>query len=179
LVLTVVLSVNAPLLERGHPLHAQAIQNEYRLKAAFLYQFPQFVEWPAAAWERATAVQICVLRPSPFGRELESLVAGESLNGRPLTVREVTASNGVAGCHVLFVGSGAQRAAEVLRALDGQPVLTVGEGDRFLDGGGTIALRMVERRVRFEVSVANAQKAGLRISAQLLDLALHVRGGPS
>jgi hypothetical protein len=120
-----------------------------------------------------------VLRPNPFGRELEALVRDESLNGRPLSIRELSGPDGVDGCHVVFVGRGASGGASVLKATAGRPVLTVGEGERFLDDGGVIALRIVEQRIRFDVSAANAQKAGLRISSQLLGLALTVRGGAS
>jgi hypothetical protein len=162
-----------------NPVQAQPIQNEYRLKAAFVYQFPQFVEWPAMVWRAASSVQICILQPNPFGRELESLIRGESLNGLPLSIKEVGAADGIVGCHVVFVSSGASGAARVLKAATGQPVLTVGEGETFLDEGGVIALKIVERRVRFDVSASNAQRAGLRISSQLLGLARNVRGGPS
>jgi hypothetical protein len=160
-------------------VRAQTIPNEYRLKAAFVYQFPQFVEWPDSAWQGAEGVQICILQPNPFGRELEALVKGESLNGRPLSVREITGPGAVGGCHVLFIRGNAPAAGEVLKAVRGSSVLTVGEDDRFLDNGGIIALRIVERRVRFEVSATAAQSVGLRISSQLLSLALNVRGGPS
>ena len=160
-------------------IQAQTIPNEYRLKAAFVYQFPQFVEWPAAAWKGAAGVQICILQPNPFGRELEALVRGESLNGRPYSIREITGPDGVGGCHLLFIPGNAKAGGEVLRAARGSSVLTIGEGDRFLDQGGIIVLRIVERRVRFEVNAAGAQNVGLRISSQLLSLALSVRGGPS
>ena len=159
-------------------VRAQTIANEYRLKAAFVYQFPQFVEWPAAAWQSAPDVQICILQPNPFGRELDALVRGESLNGRPFSVREVTGPDGLGSCHVLFIGGNAPAGGDVLKAARGSSVLTIGEGERFLDQGGIIALHIVERRVRFEVSAAAAQKVGLRISSQLLRLALNVRGGP-
>jgi hypothetical protein len=160
-------------------LEAQTIPNEYRLKAAFVYQFPQFVEWPSATWRDATALQVCVLQPNPFGRELEALVRGESLNGRPFSIKEIAGPEALAGCHVLFVAASAPAGDAVLKAARSAPVLTVGEGERFLDAGGIIALRVVERRVRFDVSASAAQKVGLRISSQLLSLAVNVRGGPS
>jgi hypothetical protein len=158
---------------------AQTIPNEYRLKAAFVYQFPQFVEWPAAAWRGVTAVQLCIARPNPFGRELDELVRGESLNGRPFAIREVGAPESLQGCHVLFVSASAPGAAGMLKEARAAAILTVGEGERFLDDGGIIALRVVERRVRFDVNTSAAQRVGLRISSQLLSLALNVRGGPS
>jgi hypothetical protein len=151
--------------------------DEYRLKAAFVYRFPQFVEWPSAAFEDSRTLDLCVLRPNPFASDLEQLVAGESLNGRPLRVRVVASTEAVSGCHVLFAGAGSETSAAALDALAGRPVLTVGETDRFLNDGGIIVLKIVNRRVRFEINTANAEKAGLRIDAQLLNLASAVRGG--
>jgi hypothetical protein len=159
-------------------LVAQVVPNEYRLKAAFMYQFPQFVEWPSTAWQDARSVQFCVVEPNPFGSELEYLIQGESLNGRPLAVKEIYGSDELAGCHVLFVGIRSGDASAVLRATAGRPVLTIGEAEDFLEGGGIIAMKIVDGKVRFEVQAGNAQKAGLRISSQLLSLAFAVRGGP-
>ena len=81
-------------------VEGQAIPNEYRLKAAFMYQFPQFVEWPSTTWQDAQSVQLCIASPNPFGSELEQLVRGESLNGRPLSVKRspVPTSWSVAMC---------------------------------------------------------------------------------
>jgi hypothetical protein len=156
---------------------AQSASDEYRLKAAFVYRFPQFVEWPEATIRDARTLDLCVLQPNPFGSDLERLVDGESLNGRPLRVRVVAGVDALPGCHAVFTGARSEAAAVVLKAVAGRPVLTVGETDRFLDEGGIIALKVVERRVRFEVNATNAQKAGLRIDAQLLSLAAAVRGG--
>lgn len=155
---------------------AQSTSDEYRLKAAFVYRFPQFVEWPDTAVQESTTLDLCVLRPNPFGSELEQLVTGESLSGRPLRVRAIDGADGIRGCHVLFAGEHSDVIAEALKAVADRPVLTIGENDHFLDTGGIIALRIVDRRVRFDVDAANAQKAGLRISAQLLNLAATVRG---
>jgi hypothetical protein len=79
----------------------------------------------------------------------------------------------------LFVSARSGDASAVLRAAAGRPVLTIGEADGFLEGGGIITMKIVDGKVRFEIHAANAQKAGLRISSQLLSLALAVRGGPS
>ncbi len=155
---------------------AQSASDEYRLKAAFVYRFPQFVEWPAAAVQESRTLDICVLQPNPFGSDLEQLIAGEALSGRPLRVREVSGIDGLNGCHALFTGARSD-VRSALKAVMGRPVLTVGETDRFLDDGGAIALKVVGRRVRFEVNATNVQRAGLRISAQLLSLAAAVRGG--
>jgi YfiR/HmsC-like len=160
-------------------LVAQVVADEYRLKAAFMYQFPQFVEWPTGTWREARAVQLCVVEPNPFGSELERLIRGETLNGRPLAAREIYGADDLTGCHVLFVGKRSGDSSAVLKATARRPVLTIGEAEGFLEDGGIIAMKIVDGKVRFEVHAANAQKAGLRISSQLLSLALAVRGGPS
>jgi hypothetical protein len=162
----------------GMQPHAQPGPAEHRLKAAFVYQFPQFVEWPARVWEGARSVELCVLRPNSSIAELEQLTRGESLKGRPLVVRPVDATDALDTCHVLFVADSASAAVEqILKDTASQPILTVGDSAGFLDQGGIIALKVVDRRVRFEIDMSRAQRAGLRISSQLLNLASAVRGG--
>jgi hypothetical protein len=156
---------------------AQSTPDEYRLKAAFVYRFPQFVEWPPSALQEARTVDLCVLQPNPFGSQLEQLVTGESLSGLPLRVRVINTVEAIQGCHALFASARSEVAEAALKAVAGRPILTVGESDHFLDAGGIISLKVVDRRVRFDVSATNAQKAGLRISAQLLNLAATIRGG--
>jgi hypothetical protein len=156
---------------------AQVTAEEYRLKAAFVYRFPQFVEWPAATVRESRTVDLCVLRPNPFGSDLEQLAVGEASAGRPLRVRVVDSVAEIQGCSVLYAGARSEIAAAALKAVADRPVLTVGESDAFMDGGGIIRLKVVDRRVRFDIDAANARKAGLRISAQLLNLAVAIRGG--
>jgi hypothetical protein len=157
---------------------AQDATGEYRLKAAFVYRFPQFVDWPDEAWRGARAVQLCVLQPNDFGSALDELTRGESLNGRPLVVRQIGHAAELDGCHLAFAGARSD-ATGLLKAASTRPILTVGETDAFLRDGGVILLRVVNRRVRFEISAANARRAGLRISSQLLALATSVHGGTS
>jgi hypothetical protein len=161
------------------PLWAQskASSEEYRLKAAFVYRFPQFVEWPAPALDGHESITICVLRPNPFGAVLRELIADVTLNGRPLAIRDIDGPSAVSGCHVVFVpGRSIAAAKAVLKAVGDLPVLTVGESSGFLDEGGVISLQVIDRRVRFEVSATAAERVGLRLSSQLLRLAARVRG---
>lgn len=160
----------------GNPA-AQTEQGEYRLKAVFLYRFPQFVEWPEPAWRDATSVQLCVAQPNPFGAELERLVRGERLRGRPLRVKTVTSPSDLDGCHLVFIGAKAANAAAMLEVATARSILTVGETDAFLQSGGTITLKLINNLVRFEVNADAAQRAGLRMSSQLLSLAIAVHGG--
>lgn len=157
---------------------AQDALDHWRLKAAFIFRFPQFVEWPASAVDGRPTVELCALTPGPLPRVLEELASGEAIGGRALAVRVVRARRAVDGCHVLFVsGPEAERRA-VLKLVATSPVLTVGDTAGFLDEGGIIRLILLNNRLRFEVSTANARRAHLRLSAQLLRLAVAVHGGP-
>lgn len=161
------------------PALAQAGVEADEVIAAFVYRFPQFVEWPESALAGRETIDICVAEPNPFGGSLEELTQGEVLNGRPLVVRGVGGTGALDGCHVLFVSSATERAESLLREVADRPVLTIGESTGFLDSGGIINLRVVDRRIRFEVSATSALRAGLQLSSQLLALALAVHGSGS
>lgn len=157
----------------------QPAPTEYQVKAAFLYNFVKFVEWPAAALPQNSPVRLCVLGQDPFGSDLESTVAGRVLNGRPLLIRRSERLEDLGACHVLFISS-SERAglATVLAALKEASVLTVGETDGFATQGGMIRLTLEENKVRFEINVQAAERARLRISSQLLRLAKRLVGAP-
>ena len=118
-------------------------------------------------------------KPNPFGVALSELIAGERLGERTLNLRYIDGPTLLPGCHVLFVPA---RPSVDRKLLLGRaaalPILTVGDYASFLDEGGIVKLRMVDGRVRFDVNVATASRVGLRLSSQLLQLALNVRGGP-
>lgn len=164
------------LLVSSPPLAAATVP-EARLKAAIVSKFAQFVEWPPAALDGRTSVDLCVVSPDPFGADLSELLAGESVNGRPLALRHISSPIEVARCHLLFVPAGdADGVHPLLAGAVGLPVLTVSDAPHFLDEGGMVVLRVVDGRVRFEIDDAAARRVGLRISSQLLRLALAVRG---
>jgi hypothetical protein len=94
--------------------------NEYRLKAAFVYRFPQFVEWPVAAVQESRTFDLCVLPPNSFGSDLAELVAGESVNGRPFRVRIVNTIDALQGCHALFACARSEITAAALKAVAGR-----------------------------------------------------------
>jgi uncharacterized protein DUF4154 len=145
---------------------------ESQVKAAFLYNFSKFIEWPARAFARPTEPFTFCLTGDPFGGELEKTIQGETLNGRPLTVRHLASGDSVTGCHVLYVGlAEGRRAAEMIGSASTSPMLSVGEGDDFIDNGGTIHFIQSGHRVRFEISPEAADRAGLRVSSRLLRLA--------
>jgi hypothetical protein len=156
--------------------HAQSVSLTARLKAAVLSKFPQFVEWPAAVIEGRSSVDLCVGEPDPFGTDLSELVMGESLNGRPIVPRHVVRDEDLATCHVLYLPPRQGARNPLLTKAESLPILTVGEDRRFLDEGGIIQLHVIDGRVRFEINVAAAQRVGLRLSSQLLRLAMSVKG---
>jgi hypothetical protein len=147
-----------------------------RLEAAFVAKFPAFVQWPAPVWHGRESVFICVYRSEAAARHLRELVAGERINARPFTVRTVAGRNDLDACHVLFIPERAD--AALVAAVADRPILTIGLDRAFLDAGGIIALSHDNRRIRFEVDRAAADRAGLQLSSQLLRLAAAVHGRP-
>jgi hypothetical protein len=121
-------------------------------------------------------MELCVVRPDPFGSDLSDLIAGETLNGRPIAIRLVEPTGDISGCQVLYVPAEVASKRSILQEAGGKPVLTVSDDAQFLEAGGMIQLREVRGRIRFEINLAGAEKAGLRMSSQLLQLALSVRG---
>jgi hypothetical protein len=158
------------------PVCAQSPVDESRLKAAFLYRFAQFVEWPPVATASTASVNLCITGPRVSRDFLAELVAGETLAGKPLAVHDATSDN-VTACHLLFLHADAGPRGTLLRKVGDRPVLTVSDAPRFLDEGGIVLLRVVDNRVRFEIDAEAARRANLRLNTQLLKLAANVRGG--
>jgi hypothetical protein len=146
---------------------------EYRVKAAFLFNFAKFVQWPPQAFKSADSpIEICVLGPNPFGTSLQMVVQGKMVGHRTFVVREVRDAQQAGECHIVFASAaGWTRSRAVLGNINKYCVLTVGETGEFIDGGGIINLRLEEARVRVEINPDAAERAGLRISSKLLSLA--------
>ncbi len=152
--------------------------SEYQVKAAFLYNFVKFVEWPAAISEQQGPVVMCVIGKDPFGDSLVRAVEGKKVNGRPLEVRQIAGPGAAISCHVLFVSSSESgRINEISSAVRVWSVLTVGEGERFTERGGMIAFVMEGQRVRFQINLKVATEAGLKVSSKLLLLAAPANKG--
>jgi uncharacterized protein DUF4154 len=152
---------------------------EYRLKAAFLFHFAQFIDWPSAALPGATSgLVFCVGREDPFHGDLELTLQGKSIAGHPVRILRPQRIQANSGCHVVFIpGKQSGRVREQIAELENVPVLTVGEANDFLQQGGMIRFCMEDRKVRFEINQAAVEKANLKISAKLLLLAKTVVGG--
>lgn len=154
---------------------------EYDVKAVFLYNFAQFVEWPPQAFPDAgTPLIIGVLGADPFGGVLERTVINETVRDRPLVVRRFKRAEDVTACHLLFVSSSEKpRFQEILRTLSGRGILTVGDADPFTRMGGIVNFRTERKHVLLEINLAAAEREGFKISAKLLAVARVVDGGPS
>jgi len=149
---------------------------EHEVKAAFLFKFLSFVEWPQAALGPAGApLVIGVAGAEDAAAALEQMSAGRSAQGRPVEVRRLREGEPAAGVHMLFLARGAAaRLRELGRAV--QPVLVVCEWDGALDQGAVVNFVRAEGRVRFEAALDAAERRGLRISSRMLAVALNVRG---
>ncbi len=149
---------------------------EYPIKAAYLYKFGPFVEWPPTAFDTPTApVVVCVVGDDPFGAVLDRAVEGQHVGARPIVARRVEKLERGSGCHIAYLGGSAVQTVAQALAEAGGPVLTVTDGGRPGSGRGVIHFVVKDNRVRFHIDDAAAAKAGLNISSKLLSLALSVR----
>jgi hypothetical protein len=151
---------------------------EYKVKAAFLYKFASYVQWPARVFERPDSpLVIGVAGADVLGDELAQIVAGRSIEGRPVQVRKLRRGEALNGLQVLFIGRSDRGPSEVLASAKGRPVLTVTESEDAFAMGSMINFVIVEDRVRFDVALHEAETADLKVSARLLSVARKVLGG--
>lgn len=157
---------------------AQATQvTEDQLKAAFIYNFTKFVEWPKNSFPDAKSpLVIGVMGNSLFAAEVESAVKDRHVNGRGFVVQRVKSPESAQGLHLLFVeAEQATHFDEMKEILKRNSVLTIGESDLFGKHGGIINFRFDGDKLRFEINLHSADEAGLKMNAQLLKLAMTVR----
>ena len=161
-------------LGAGPGLAAQTARaSEYQLKAVFLFNFAQFVDWPADTFPDAdTPVVIGVLGDDPFGGVLDQTVRDERLRGRPFQVRRYQSVDEIKTCHILFIRApDAGRVEETLGRLKNRPILTVSDADRFAERGGMIHFVSDRSRIRLQINPEPAEAAHLTISSKLLRVA--------
>ncbi|MGH8058533.1 MAG: YfiR family protein [Candidatus Entotheonellia bacterium] len=151
--------------------------SEYQIKAAFLYNFAKFVEWPSRALpESSASITLCVLGEDPFGADLDRTIEGKTINGRAPVTRRLKTLQGVDVCQILFISaSERRRMGQILEALKDKSLLTIGETEPFARLGGVINFTMEQDKVRFEINVDAAERKGLKISSKLLKLAKVIR----
>lgn len=167
----VCLAVCSLLFIGGLDLPAQtAISKEYKVKAAFLYNFSQFVEWPGEAFPEAqTPLVIGVIGEDPFGAYLDEIVRGEKVNNHPVAVQRYHSVEEIKTCHILFVSqSETKHLEQIFTSLKGRKILTVGEVEGFTQRGGMIRFVTEKNKIRFRVNLEAAKAAHLTISSKLL-----------
>jgi len=154
--------------------HAEGpVADEYQVKAAFLFNFAKFVEWPPSAFKGPDdPIAICVLGQDPFGSALEDAVRDKTVANRTFVVRDVSNDQQASKCQIVFVRASEQKHFRpLLEELKGYSVLTVGESEDFTANGGIINFKLKEARVRIEIDTGAAERAKLHISSKLLSLA--------
>lgn len=146
---------------------------EYQVKAAYLFNFLKFVEWPEAApGETQSKWVIGIVGSSPIGEELTKLVESKSVLGRELQVKTFQSTESLRGCNILFISdSEKKRLPAILASLRGSSVMTVADMDHFIDAGGMVQFVVEDARVRISIDVGAAGRARLKISSKLLALA--------
>jgi hypothetical protein len=161
------------------PAGGQSIDSasEKSIKAAYLYKFADYVEWPAEVLEDPTIpLTIGVVADDVLAGELEKITRGRAAHGRTILVRRVAPREPLDGMHVLFVGSaGTDDLADLMSAARQHAVLVVTETGNALELGSVINFRPIDQRIRFEVSLDSADRSGLKLSARLLAVAVHVQ----
>jgi hypothetical protein len=163
-------------------LRAQGAKpTDYDVKAAYLYNFGHFVEWPASVTAaKNDSFTVCVLGQDPFGTVLDATLAGETIAGKRVAAKRISTPQESGGCQILFMSSTEDgRLKQVMEALNKQAVLTVSDMPQFSQRGGMIEFVMEGKSVRFKVNLTAVQQAGLSLSSDLLKVAVAVRRNSS
>jgi hypothetical protein len=161
-------------------LHAQTpTPTEYEVEAAYLSNFGRFVEWPPRPGAPNDPFYVCVLGQDPFGPLLDASLKGENIGGAPMVAKRLSGPEDAAGCRILFVStSKTSQLSATLAALGTSNILTVSDIPGFTKRGGMIQFVREGNRVRFEINLAAAQRAGLTLSSELLKVAVAIRRAP-
>jgi len=148
---------------------------EYEVKAAFLYNFAKFVDWPPQAFGSAGDPFAFCIAGDAFAGALERVLNAETLNGRRMVVRRIAPADNLQGCQIIYVASSEDRRYPQITTLGNAPVLTVGETQDFIDSGGMIRFIETGHRIQFQINTEAAERASLKLSSKLLRLAEIVR----
>lgn len=156
----------------------EAPPSEYQVKAAFLVNFPKYVDWPEEAFaETNSPIVLAVDGESKVAGELQKVIADRTVNGRKIVLKRLVSGEEAGVCHIRFISAAEQKRAPNLPAqLKNVGVLTVGESDDFLARGGILNLAHRDQRIALEVNLTAADEARIRISSKLLSVARVVKG---
>jgi hypothetical protein len=165
-------ALHLPFLEAQQPK-----VSEYQMKAIYLYNFGRFIQWPAnAGAAKSDSFSICVLGQDPFGPNLDSTLAGEKLDGKPLAMKRISTPRDAGECRILFISSTEENhLKDILLSLDESSILTVSDMPAFSRRGGMIQFVLEGDKVRFEINLTKAETAKLTVSSELLKVATTVR----
>jgi hypothetical protein len=159
--------------EEGAPL-------DYQVKAAYLVNFPKYVDWPSNAFATANSpITVAIFGDDNVSGEFRKMIeGGRTVDGHPFVLKRVDKEEEIGNdCHILFIArSENQRAPSILEKVKGSPVLTVGEGVDFLEQGGVVNLVQRDRKIRLQVNLTAAGQSSLKISSRLLVVADAVKG---
>jgi hypothetical protein len=156
------------------------VASEERVKAAYLYRFLSYVEWPSAVFPRADAAYVIgIVNADDVAEELMKVAAGRNVNNRPVTIRKLQVGDQLNGTHLLFIGKTERtRQRQLLKQWQARPVLLVTESEGALSQGSMINFRLVDDRVRFEISLDPVEKSGLKINSRMFSVAISVTKEP-
>jgi hypothetical protein len=154
-------------------VRADDTSREYQIKAAFIYNFAQFTQWPDSAFTGSSdPFVVGVIGQNPFGTSLEQIMNGKTIAGRSVVVKYLDSPDQIAGCNLLYVAAGEDDNLDgIFKVVADKPILTVGDSPKFPWAGGIIRFLIEDNKIRFEISPDSADKAGLRISSKLMSLA--------
>ena len=146
---------------------------EYKVKAAYLYNFTKFIHWPSESLSsnKDDMLNICILGQNPFGHAID-LLADKTAQGHKVDIKHIENTNIISQCHVVFISKSKENdISQILNVLSKEKILTVSDIDSFISRGGCISLDVLKGKVRFNVNLQAANNAHLKISAKLLELA--------
>ncbi len=175
--LTCIIAVGTSALGTASLAAQQTGPSEFQVKAAYIYNFGKFVKWPAvAAANQSGSFTICVLDHDPFGNILQSTLAGETVGGKPVAVKQIEKAQNASVCHILFIGSAQGKDLKgIFSALDEYAVLTVSDIPDFSKRGGMIQFVPEGNRIRFEINLDGAERSHLVFPSELLKVAVAVK----
>ena len=151
---------------------APATPGEYKVKAAFLYNFAKYVEWPPEAFPSDHSPIVVTILGSPPLSDAFDAIRGKSVKSRKLDIRQAGRMEDVGASHILFVcDSERQRTAQIVESVSNKSILTISDMKNFAKSGGMISFITIEGKIRFDINLESARRSGLKISSQLLKLA--------
>ncbi|MDP8243209.1 MAG: YfiR family protein [Candidatus Hinthialibacter antarcticus] len=159
---------------------SQRVYDEYEVKAAFIYNCMLFVDWPNETDnESKKPYTICILGEDPFGKFLNTIARTKTIQSRPIKIQRIKSLEEFKDAHILFISKNEQRnLKKILETVSDKPILTIADFSGFADNGGVLEFLLINNRVNFRVNEKTANQAKLRMSAQLLNLAVEIIRDP-